>query len=644
MQKNTLLILICIIFIGLFTGLSLVEGQTPTPDPTWTDCGNVTFDAVSTTLVGTWTSAENLTGAPDGLYGYFWGDTAGGVNYFWLEHPVRIDDGDIVWVDATGNNSSFGFNSLMLHFNDDTDSSALTGTIGGHLNVTSAYNGKIVTAIGIYLNGYSSHWTTPGALDAVAIDGYGGSMSCPAAPVAATPLPQGALPCITATVSTTRSVMPTMTPLFAPSVTPGGPTPTPTTTGSGTTTGGTTTGGTTPISGTVSPDYDTGAKSFTSGLEGLAAVGSVNANDKDFLMWSNEIGPDAKEGVAMLHAGTGDEVTHTLSSGWPMVALFKTNGYQTPIGLTLSARTAFTMTAGDEDRISFWYLDTDYDGTGQSVWVKTPASQQISNVWRKFGTIIQPAGDYGKITAIGITDSYISDHFASALPCPSTMGCIYIDDLRITYGASNLLQLPVCSSAGPLTGTHVCRLTQTTVDVMAEYCTPPTGLWDIGGAVSWLGCSIKTFFTILPENSSQIKAVNNYAFGLEPFGSMLDTQDAFGYVQQKVSKYSDDYNYYTRNTTDWGKFFDWTAVMHLQLPAPAGGAAIVYDASNCKFAAFNPDIPLEALRSACFIEHFGTDSGLVAPMQILIDLFCVVAVIMYIRNNWMASMAGGGDE
>ena len=464
----------------------------------------------------------------------------------------------------------------------------------------------------------------------------------------ATPQLQGIMPCITATVAASSTAMPTRTPVGP---TPTGstpvatPSPTPTRDVAPPTTGDTTT----PIITPTVISYDGGLMKFSSDLEQLSAYGSVNMsnNPSNFLNWSNATGQDGMPGVAMMHAYM-DDVTTSTTSAMSTVATFKASGYVAPIALTWYARTAYTLTTEATHTMRVWYLDPDYYGNGTGVWVATSTlatDKQLSNEWRKFGVVITPHGGSGRVTGIGFTDNYVTQHFASTSPCPSQNGCIYVDDVHLTYGAANALILPVCGSGSTTTGqgTHICAIAQHTVDVMGQLCKPPSSFLDIGGYIAWLGCSLKTYFTILPENSSQIIAVARYANGEEPFGSLRETSDGMGYIGTSVSAYSERYSNYTRNTTDWGKFFNWAAVLHMQLPNFTGNeTATDQDMTGCQFASVNYDVPLDVLRPACFVERFTTDSGLLAPIQILIDLFCVAAVFMYVRNNWMASMGGDG--
>lgn len=466
-------------------------------------------------------------------------------------------------------------------------------------------------------------------------------------PPTATPAPQGAMPCITVTATLSPTAGPTQTPAFAATQTPGGPTASPTPTRDyAPPTGPTATPQPTPTS--PDPGYDTGVMAFTSGLEKLSAVGRVNSgNDSDFLQWDAALGQDSEPGVALLHAGMDDVMTATTDLA--LVAMFKWDSYKVPVGLTWWARTAYTLTQEETHSMRVWYLDPDYDGAGHQVWVAaspSPPDKYLSNSWRKFGIVISPTVGSGKVTAVGFSDSYLSYHYERTAPCPSNDGCIYLDDVRLTFGMANGLNLPACegSEGGGGGGTHVCIITQHTIDVLGKYCAQPTSFLDIGGYISWLGCTLKIYFTILPENSAQINAVTNYANGIEPFGTIRETSDGMGYVQTNLSEYSARYNLYRRSTSDWGKFFNWYSVMHLSIPNPPAPGSAPDFMSNCQFASLNPDISSEILNSACFVESFATNSGLLAPLQILIDLFCVVALFMYIRGNWMAGGGGGGDE
>jgi hypothetical protein len=54
-------------------------------------------------------------------------------------------------------------------------------------------------------------------------------------------------------------------------------------------------------------------------------------------------------------------------------------------------------------------------------------------------------------------------------------------------------------------------------------------------------------------------------------------------------------------------------------------------------------LPQEVKQGACITSNFFTESGLGAPIQMLINLFPVVVLGLYIRNNWMSG-GGGGDE
>ena len=467
-----------------------------------------------------------------------------------------------------------------------TDSMALTLTWTGDTPVRLAWNGD---------------WAANFTVDISSI--YVNGQQVFPANILATPFPQEVMPCITMTAATSPTVVMTQTPIWGPTATPrptssgndSGPgsgataTPTP-----GPTQPGQATNPSKNPPGALSFSYDTGVMHFNRDTEKLSAAGSVNTNKDEFLSWSAETGPDGGAGVVMMHAGADAVITQSLvSSAVAMVAILKPDGYVPPLGLKLSARTAYTLTSGDQASLSVWYLDPEYDSHGPA-WVKV-ADKSLSNIWRQFGVVVSPLGGSGKMTAIGFTDNYVSYHYNYMAPCPGQAGCIYLDDLRLTYGDANAIQFSACSGsdiAGGL-GSHYCMIAVHTVDVMGQLCPKPSSLLDIGGYVGWLGCSLKVYFTILPENSSQINAVTNYSGSLEPFGSMHETADGLGYVQSNLGTFSTNYVYYTRNTTDWGKFFDWMAVTHMQFPTITGHEvqSSLLATPNCQFAQLNTEIP-----------------------------------------------------
>ena len=379
--------------------------------------------------------------------------------------------------------------------------------------------------------------------------------SGPASPPVATAIPQSALPCITGTTSLSPTVQPTITPYGhstgtpAPTRTPGGPTPTPTATHA-------------PVSNTAS--YDSGLITFDSNIAQLSAVGIVNGDPNQFVNWSSEAGHDGRPGVAMMHAGMGDVYTVTaeeMISG-SMVAVYKTGGYVSPIAVSLYGRTAYTLTAGYTHSLRVWYLDPDYNGVGQGVWVTSQTWGQglgLSNSWRQVGAVVQSLGGSGRITAIGFTDERLTaDPTESLPPCPSGRGCVYLDDLHIAYGAAAGLVLPYCDGTTGATNRpgRTCVIAIQTLDVYG-HCIQPTTLADIGGWIGWIWCRFGAYFTPVDGNRAQLTAMTNSQTEVEPFGSIAE----LGGVISSVSAELDILQQQNRN--NGAAPFDFSTMMDL---------------------------------------------------------------------------------
>jgi hypothetical protein len=647
--------------VALASGWGLVQGSPgSSPSRAWGSCGSTDI-VISYTLATAHGPADNVTFtyANDLLQVFGPGDGSYAQIDFILSRTVKISGPHANLTLAT---YDWGWKEEGLIFDDDTQLVVSNG-----MDFPPEAEGKVVKGVYFHFatygpldyaggpHGYIGYGSAGNVWSQIGLIDLGGDIQCGTTGPVATAWPQMDLPCITATVATSATTQPTTTPM-GPTPTSGGPTPTRTPTR--TPGPSPTPGGPTPTPPTGGGGYDSGLIKFAAGLEGgLSAVGRVNSGEwpKYFLAWSPEAGPDGAAGVAMFHAGMGDVITATNEITDTFIGIFKTGGYIGPVGVTFQARTAYTQTEGTSAHsIRVWYLDPDYDGQGTGVWITTGlagSGVNLSNIWRKFGAVVTASGGSGQISAIGFTDEIYDPGGDPLPPCPTgsggpQYGCVYLDDLHITYGSANALQFPTCGGggAGSSGATHVCVINQHTIDVMGAHCPLPTSFLDIGGYVSWLGCSLKTYFTILPENSAQINAVTAYANQLEPFGTVRETGDGLGYVQANVSEFSTRYTYYNRNpTTDWGRFFNWASIEGFRFPAFTGVDPLSLDYSNCNFAAINNDVPLSILRPACLVERFAIDSGLLAPLNLLVGLFCAAAVFMYVRNNWMVGMSGGEE-
>ena len=456
----------------------------------------------------------------------------------------------------------------------------------------------------------------------------------------ATPMPQGAMPCISGTVSISPTVQPTPTPYGwmrtpAPTRTPGGPTPTPTSTGA-------------PISSTAS--YDSGVIKFLSNVEPLEASGEVNNGStgsyRKFLEWSNTPGQDGLPGVVFAHAGVGNVMTVTESAMPGAITWHKAGGFGSgPVAISFYAKTAYPQHQGDHHFIRVWYLDPNYDANG-AAWVtfwegwSVPYSAndglEISSNWRHIGYLLTPAGGSGQISALGFTDEAYSESEADPTSYPN-FG-IYLDDLHVTYGSdANLLHFGACGGNGP-GGTNrsgkLCALTSKTTDVYRACHTPAT-LIDIGSWINWIYCRISTYFKFLDVNRKQLAAMNSSQNEVEPFGSVAE----MGGVISVVSGQLDILQQQNRN--NGAAPFDPSTMMDLSALDRKPDLHIVTSTSadylaQCPAELINQNST--AMRGACMSVYLLRTTQAVQLIQLVLNGFTIIMLI-YVTLNAIHNLA-----
>lgn len=453
-------------------------------------------------------------------------------------------------------------------------------------------------------------------------------------PGIATPIPQGALPCITGTTSITPTVRATMTPFVR------GTPPAPYTVT------------VRPVSSTVG--YDSGVMSFDNDVSQLSAVGAMNSGEypHKFLRWSSEPGNDGRPGVAMLHAGIGNVYTVTaqemLSNS--VVAVFKTGGYTGPVAVSFYARTAYTLTSGANHSMRVWYLDPDYSGPGQGMWVASHTGQldvppdpqfPLSNVWRKFGAAVTAVGGSGKIAAIAVSDERYALGSPDTPPCPvsgggMSYGCVYLDDLRIAYGDAAGLVLPYCDGTDPngVNGRNplavkTCVIPITTIDLSAT-CIAPTGI-DLGQWLSYLWCRIWRFFGFFQENRDQVDAIIARQSINEPFGSIFETGAIYDDLGNSVETLRASNKPQSQNPIEWvGMFLDGSALdQPAQFAVPDIASAQTYMASCPNEAMFSNS----TANGACMALYMMRQTIIITLFQWGLNALFVVSILFMIRGD-----------
>ena len=644
-----LYILLAFIITVSMVAISSQVGAAPLADPcTVANTSAWIINGQGTPVDGGWTNVSGYVnfamGFPDVVmqYGDYWvvNSTSYGAQPSSWFHAV-VGDTDGVEYDVSG-----GPGATNYHFG------WAASPTPGYLPVPDAAYGKHLAYLRIVSGSYANVSYGTGS---VFFGGGACSTATPAIAPIATDMPQGDLPCITATVAATPTLQATMTPYGratstpAPTRTPGGPSPTPSASA-------------TPFTYTAhaAASYDSGLITFDQNVSALSAVGGVNQGSTPykFLRWSDVTGYDGKPGVAWMHtdvgyAGPTVPVTMaTMINDAGIVAFYKPGGgeFVGPIAVSLYARSAYTIESNMAHWVRVWYLDPDYDGAGTPAWFSQwneydttipvgtyVGGLKVSNTWRKFGAVISPTTGSGRVSAIGFDDywSYTDGPAGDVTgPC-SDYGCVYLDDVRIAYGDAAGLVLPICGPdgtagvAGHPTKYKMCVINATPVDMFAT-CTAPTGI-DLGGWLSYLWCNISHYFGFYTANRDQIDAIIARQSVNEPFGSMAET----GYITDdftaKIDTLKADNKTQVQTPIDWAKMMlDGSALdkpAHFAVPDMAVAQAYM---QSC---------PSEAMFSsstasgACMALYMMRQTIIVTFLQWFLNALFVVGIIFMVRSD-----------
>lgn len=484
------------------------------------------------------------------------------------------------------------------------------------------------------------------------------SLPTPTPAAAATDLPQGALPCITATVAATPTLQATVTPYGrgtstpAPTRTPGGPSPTPTATRA--------------IS-VSSASYDSGLLTFDSNVSALAAVGNVNSPDYTykFLRWDPIIGNDGHAGAVAFHTfggpgGTEPLTATTLSAvGSGLIAFYKPGGgnFTGPVAVSAYAKAGYTIKTGGAHFMRVWYLDPNYDGHGTAAWFSAweqyvfgsdilgpkVGGWQLSNSWRKFGAVISPTTGSGQIAAIAFDDYVAFTMMDSGVwpeaPCVD-YGCAYLDDLRISYGDAARLVLPICagSTSGtthtgiPTVATHVCVINYTDKNMFTP-CVAPTSI-DLGAWVSYLWCNLVRFFGFYPENTEQVNLIVERQSLVEPLGSISEMQGVMASVNANVDMLKSRNTIQVQTPIDFvaavtdGSGLNWSRIASFTVPNVSGAADYM---AGCSQDIINLNDSIAS--GACMGIFLMKTTVVVGFLQWGLNALFVVGIILMIRGD-----------
>jgi hypothetical protein len=413
-------------------------------------------------------------------------------------------------------------------------------------------------------------------------------------------------PCITATVAAPLAT-PTLYSLTPqPTPTPGGPTATPNVV----------------AAAPIEASFDTGLFPFVSISDNVRRIAGPSAKTGDlpgvaFLPWNTFGDMDMNKDLIYIPP-------QTISGHYRLKGYARTENI--PSGDQAFVR-VWGLRVGDFAKVR---LSTDGDGN------------QITTDWSFWSVEVTDPAEYIQLEVdvyiFGTGSGWVNDSLADY---PGAR----LDDVTLAIGDDQVNQsYPVCSPAGGgAAATKFCPIALKPLDVFVSRCgVQPESLLDIGGYFAWLGCRINTYWTILPENQGQLDTIVTSANHTEPFGSLLESKTVLEYVGGRISDYQARYTNYRQNTVDWSIFFNWQGLMHLHLPDPS---TLHEDMAMyvCQLGDIQ-DLPESVKRPACMVENLVTNSGLAAPLQLLIDLFLPVGLILYVRANWMAGGGGEVDE